>query len=353
MLTAAVPGLVFAVWWLAIGRDGSSRAESSGGAISQVPRFTWTGLVNALDETSGLPVGGVLVLLLVLWCARNLDLASGPAAPAFAGCAGAVAFFVLTGVGRVSFGVESAVSTRYVYMAVALLLPAVALALTRAVPAGSVGQAAVIGACGLLVVHNIVLLRDAASVEMGREQHFEGVVVAAASLIAGGEPVVSGAIDPTYNPDLTNEALARIDDYGWLPDTEPTVTEQLTAEVQLQVALRAPGGDVGDVTLTGDRVGLAPVTTDGGASCVEVDPVARGASVDLVSDTAAWRVRLQGPSDGAIAVRLVGDDVTSLPRRFTLPATGSADLVSVADGRLVRVEVPSGGPTTVCGVSTP
>lgn len=354
VLTAAVPGLVFASWWLAIGRDASSGADAADGAVWQLPRFTWTGLVNALEAASGIPgAGAVIVLALALWCVRNVDLASGPAAPAFAGCAGAVVFYLFVGVGRVSLGVETAASTRYVYTAVALLLPAIALALSRSVATTSSARAVVVGLCGLLVVHNIGLLRDAASADMGREVPFEGVVVAAASLVADGEPLLARTLDPTYNPDLTNEALARIDRYGWLPDIDPTVAEQLTAEVQLQVALRAPSGDLGAVTLTGGDAVPAPATNDAGASCMEVDPAAAGVSVDLVGDTDGWRVRLQGPPDGRIAVRVVSGDVASPPRPLALPATGAADLVSVADGRVVRVDLPAGPPTTVCGVITP
>ncbi len=354
VLTGAVPGLVFATWWLVAGRGASGTDESTDGAVWRIPEFVWTGLTHTAETVTGVPgAGAVLVLALVVWSARHTDLAGGRSSAAFAGGIGALVTYLVIAAGRVGMGLEAATASRYLYLAAALLLPLVALALSRSFPRRESTQLVLLGLCGLLAVHNVGLLRERTSEEMGDEQPFAGTVVAAAGIVAEGEEMLSERLDPRRNPDLTVDALARIDEHGWLPDVTPTAREELTAMVQLQTTLQPANGGLGTVELVGEGVELAPVTSDLGPSCIEARPVAADAAVVLRGPGEIWRVRMQGPGEERIGVRMVSLDdarVMSRRKRFELPESGIGDIVSSADDHPVQVTLPDGAPTTFCGV---
>jgi hypothetical protein len=349
LLTAAAPALVFGAWWWSEGRH-AGRVPSSSDDRWLVVDWAWTGLTDAIEAVVGIPqTGGLLVLALLFWWARHLDLASGRASLTFAGSIGAVAFFLLTATGRVSLGIESATASRYTYIAAALLLPAVAFVVTRAVPDGTAQTVFVLAVCALVGLHNLGELRTRTSEEMGREQSLGGVLVATARLLREGQPTAMNAPSPKDNPNLSAEDLRRIDDYGWLPEVDPTTTEELTAEAVLGIGFVPPADQLGVVSIGGSAVNITPAEPRDGVACVAVQPITRQAQIILGADAPLWRVRLQGPANRTIRVYLVRDGDASEPMEFTLPSS-PVDLVSGARGT-VAVTLPVTGATTVCGVA--
>jgi hypothetical protein len=220
LLTPAVPAVAFLVWWAAQGR----RAETGVGTSTEdewrLVDWAWTGLTHAAETVVGIPqTGGLLVLALLAWWALHLDQATGRRSLAAASAVGAFAFYLMTGTGRVGIGMESALASRYVYVAAALLLPTVALAVSQAVPETVATTVFVLVVCALVAFHNLGLLRDETSREMGYERRLRHEVMTAADeLRAGGRPEWRDWV-LRFNPNLSPQDLRRIDEYGWLPSS--------------------------------------------------------------------------------------------------------------------------------------
>lgn len=125
-------GAVYLVWWLAEARDSY---EHTLGSASDVVEWTWTGVTATFDALgqvpgAGIALGVVLVvgLALACWDTDLAELRRRGAAPAGL-LVGALAFLVISGVGRASgFGAAFASSGRYVHVGAALTLPALAVA---------------------------------------------------------------------------------------------------------------------------------------------------------------------------------------------------------------------------------
>jgi hypothetical protein len=125
-------GAVYVVWWLTEARDSYGHANAK---FSNVAEWAWTGIEGTFDGLgqvtgAGIAFGILLVVgLVVAW--RGTDVADRrrrAAAPA-ALLVGALAFLLITGVGRASaFGPDFARGGRYVHVLAALTLPALALA---------------------------------------------------------------------------------------------------------------------------------------------------------------------------------------------------------------------------------
>jgi hypothetical protein len=124
-------GLLYLGWWFAFARDQYSNAQ---GSVGGVLRFVWTGLSAAFGEMGQLP--GVALALSVVVVAglvlawRNVawnELRRRAAAPT-AMLVGAAIFLAIAGVGRVApLGAQYARSSRYLLVAAALCLPAIAV----------------------------------------------------------------------------------------------------------------------------------------------------------------------------------------------------------------------------------
>jgi hypothetical protein len=218
-LVAVVPGVVFLSWYTIEGRH-AHRVPQPAGSEWGVVDWSWHGLSFALERIVGVPTtGGVLVLVLVAWWVMHTDLVRGPTAVACAAAIGAFAFYLMTAFGRVGLGMVASTSGRYVYIAAALLLPTIALLITRTVPEGWAPTLAVVGLLGLVAFHNLALLRVAASDEMAREQELKDYVLATARAIRAGDEPVWQPPDHRLNPDLSLAGVRQLVELGYLPNT--------------------------------------------------------------------------------------------------------------------------------------
>jgi hypothetical protein len=316
---------------------------------------------------TGLPVesmvaGGVALAVLAAWWAFHPRLALGRGAPAAAGMAGAVAFYLMTATGRVSLGIDASTSGRYVYIAAALLLPAVAVALSSAVPRvapwNAVATAAVLALCAVVGAHNIDLMRERASLDMVVDRAFEDRVLAAGVVLDEGAPVLPGWLDRATSPDLTNEALARIVGYGWLPDPGLPPETVLTARAPLQTEIRTIGpsqGEIGTpsvtgpVTMTGDKVAFA---AEESGPCTDVSLTGPDGTVTFATDGPELRVRGESPPgpSSALALSLSRDGVAGEPYPTWVEPQQEFEIVSLAAGHEVTITVPPPG-LWLCGVT--
>ncbi|MEA3183758.1 MAG: hypothetical protein QOJ74_235 [Ilumatobacteraceae bacterium] len=155
---ATIPtGLASAWWWLFWGRDPAGAANR--GPISEVPSYVNHGLDAVFQGiTSAASLVGIALLAtlaVVLW--RQRDRAAHDVL--FALALTAVAIYVGLGIQRGGFGIETAASSRYVYMVAVLLIPAFGVAVDQL---GRIGPPAVWAARLLLigsVAMNIAALR--------------------------------------------------------------------------------------------------------------------------------------------------------------------------------------------------
>ena len=127
-----LPATAYLVWFMAAGRAGLAATGDSFGAsvVLKVPTFVATNLKNDLGHTAGWHSCGaalaVVVLLWLLWRSPRL-VRWNPSV--LAGAAAAVVFYAMAAFGRDR--INAALSpSRYAYVGVALLMPALALMLS-------------------------------------------------------------------------------------------------------------------------------------------------------------------------------------------------------------------------------
>jgi hypothetical protein len=216
VLIAAVPTTVFATWYLAEGRH-AHRVPQPRGSEWGVVDWTWHGLVFAVERIVGVPqTGGVVVLALVAWWVTHPDLLRGRTAVAAATAIGAFGFYLMTAFGRSGLGMAGSTASRYVYVAAALLLPTIALIVTRAMPDGVAPAVAVVAVAALVAIHNLGLLRSSAKDEAVREQAFKDYVLDTAAAVRSGERLTWQPPN-SLNPDLDAHGLREILALGRLP----------------------------------------------------------------------------------------------------------------------------------------
>ena len=343
VLTVVPPGAVYLLWLAWIGHEGLRDQGSLLDRLLDVPSYLWTGLSNALERAGGIPgAGPVLVVLLLVWLVRQEAVRSPGAAVPTAMAAGAGLLFAVIGMGRSNQGVEQATSSRYVYIAMALLLPAIGRALSTGGLRAPSRQVAVAALLGLVLLQGLDDLRTNAAAEGDRERQVRAQVMAADGLVASGAALVGPQPEPRYTPDLTVDLLRRLREEGALPTgVEVTEADRLAAATQLQLA----------VTTTAPAAGTLPPTVAGpgvaadGAGCATLPP---GAPADVQLDRPG-AVEIRAPGGGELVATLRSSTDAALrgpPRPF--PLSPGTSWLQVARPGTVTVAVAGGG--LLCGV---
>jgi hypothetical protein len=137
-LHTAPLGVLYLVWWLAVGRDAY---EGAGTTIGRLAVYVRTGIGATFDGMGQLPGAGValgvllVVGLVVAWGPLDSAERRKRAAAPGALLTGAVLFLVTAGLGRANpptgaaaFFPAPAAPSRYLYVVAALMLPAIAVA---------------------------------------------------------------------------------------------------------------------------------------------------------------------------------------------------------------------------------
>lgn len=346
LATVAPPAAVFVLWFAAVGHEGLG---SGGGRVESVldaPTYLWTGLSSALEGASGIPAAGaVLVILILGWLLRQRAVAGVPSAAATAMAIGAASLFAMLAAGRSGYGVEQATASRYLYIAVALLLPALGLMLSDATGRVVSRQVAAVIVLLPVLVHNVASFRELSHAEADRERSIRVTVLAAAELADNGGSLAATQPEPKFSPDVTVDLLRRLDRQGALPDDTPAEADVLTAAGQLQVALKPePPPD------TGAPPTVSTAINDRG--CFLVGP--SGASPVDVRFAGPGAISLRTPTGGDVTVALhsaSSPGLTGKPRTITL-RQGVLEWLHVAAPTTVTVASPAPAATEVCGVGT-
>lgn len=354
----AVPAVAFLVWYAVWGR-GSTRILLSREEVLQVPESAATLLVAPFDNVSGgWGAGPVLLVGVVVAIAMSARRRPLLVQAAVAGLVGALFHAVVSAVAQVPYGIEQVTTSRYRYVVLALLLPALALLLDVVVTAAARSMDArstrptyalvgVVACLGLLhaALGQYRVGQSVASIGDLTRTHLAGTVLATEA----GEKQLNDAVRGSY---ISGEDLARLADPALrseLPDLDPSEQDRLEAESNYYV------------TVTGDEVELAPparLDTDsftpavtGRAGCRTFQATNATPTLVLTSYLGAG-FRFRGPAGSVTTVLsrpdedLTSDPVTwrAAPEEWTYVAT-TAQLADLA------VTFDAGGTYTFCFVS--
>ncbi len=322
------PLAVYAVWFAAVGRLGISAHSDrfSLAEVSGVPGYIWTGLSSALGQTFNLAdAGGALLVGLGVWTAYHLRRLWSRY-PALLGLGAAVvAFYALTALGRDTSTVDASVS-RYVYIAIALLVPVLGKILGPA----RASTGAVVGAVALLALSALGNVGQAQSWATTRDaltSASEVQVLATARLLGTGVQYVSGPDAPPIGalPNLTAGPLAHLQRAHLLPTTPVSSFDLINA-----------------------RTALAVGTWNGSVTALTRHPLFRGrfayekSTFSTASSQPAGCLTLAPQSTNPVQVWLrlpAGEGSASLRVISPPAATGTVNY-------LAAVLVPPSGPTT-------
>lgn len=368
-----LPVACYAAWFAGVGRLGIVDHSDHFGLVTftGLPGYIWQGLSSALGSSAGLgALGPALLVGLAAWLsARARELWSRQPA-IIALCASALAFYALVGVGRDTTGPPDA--SRYVYVAFALLLPAVAKVLScgrgqAPLPA----RAATAGLLLLLTLGNVGQARAWTSARASLVDSLKSQLFAVGKLVAAGVHDVSGAQAAPVpgDPNLQVADIASLEHEGLLP--RPRLGALQLANARAVLALGVWDGlqmTLSRAPLSGARFEL--VGTHSGpkgprhGTCITFTPEAPAPAVS---------VRLSVPPGKASAsIELFASPPTSpgaphnldaflvpargpsstVPVALALPASGHGWLDDNDPGSTVVLDWPGPGQLKICGLGS-
>jgi hypothetical protein len=238
-LTVSLPALVYVCWYVTYGHGHSGAPPV---VLSIAPSVAMKGLGELWSSATGMPAAGPTILLLAALAVALPRTSPGLFALAASGLVTVVAGYLLFGFSRSGLGIDAATASRYVYFGVLFTLPALSVGLEVVAswlrPRNWAGPLAWL-LLGVLVVSvgsaQVVQFRDHRRDQIGdtRER-----IVAAARLIAEGEPLLRSQPSPVLNPDINTEAVRDVARAGALPDAVPGRRAVLNAAANLQVDVR-------------------------------------------------------------------------------------------------------------------
>jgi hypothetical protein len=229
----------YAIWYVSQRDDITSEHAPYGWSkLTRIPQYIGSSFVDNLGRALFAPAlaGALLVALLAFVVLRVDDLwRRDPLAVLLAGSA--VLFAAMTAMTRAGLGLEQASSPRYTYTIIALLLPMLAIALSRVVAIGTAGAVAVVAFILLVGSYNLGLLIEQANSQAAQEQGSRRLASAtlAAWLAEPDDEVLGLRPDPIVMPQLTIGGIVDLNRHGWLDPSGYGPTESLTAETYLRV----------------------------------------------------------------------------------------------------------------------
>lgn len=324
-LTAVVPAVVYLVWYDRVGKAGLSGDHVTITSLLAIPTYFWTGLSSALGTTFGLAVAGpVLLLILVGWSVRNAYRGQTGQGTAMALAGATVFLFIFIGLVRTDLGAQEATSSRYAYIAIALLLPMIGLALTDLVTERAKGGRPVVyGLLVVVLVANLGSLRTAALAQAAADTQQKVEVIAAAHVFNDGDRILGGGllrIPYGTGPALYGGLLLRAERAGQLPHMHLTASEIVAAQSRIDISLtpkRLFSRSLVGLPVTGRRPCLSspliPVAVPkGGGSLVLASAKELNLGITLHGgDATAPRITLPFPQ-GKWAVNISAGGTTAL-----------------------------------------
>lgn len=370
-LVIAPPLGIYVLWFAFVGHLGLTEHSDHFplSVFTNVPNYVWTGLSSALGQTFNLEAAGTAILVGLavwtgwhmrgLWAEQPVLVALGTAV---------VAFYALAAVGRDASTVSPTVS-RYIYVAIALLVPLMAKILS------SLGTAPVarFGAVGLLAFTALGNVGQAQTWAQARKvltSEVKTQLAATGQLLASGEHDVSGpaAAPVSFSPNLSVADIARLERSHLLPNVPSSPEDLVNARTVLAV------GVWNGLNMTLTHVPLFPgrfrlVKVEYGAAgtakhgCVPFSPQAISQNMqiwlDMAPGTTSASVDLQSipASSGTVnyaAALLVPPQPpsSSVAVELAVPTVGTGYVNDNYAGAKLVIVWTEGTELTVCGLAT-
>jgi len=352
--TVALPAVAYAVWYLAYGRDaGSQNPDSLSTAVQKVPEYVWRGLTDAVDGTFGLSgIGPAVLAALAVWLVLRARADDSRWDVPLAMAAGAVLFLALTDLRRSGLGIDTAGTSRYVYVVVALLLPAGALALDALLARSALRLPAVVALAALLLAVQLPELNRVADHWTVIDRSVKSRVLGSAALAREGQGFLSVLPVPEYMPGLTVDKIRKLSEDGKLPGGRVTERERLDAALYTQVAsypgsARRKPEAAPALALAGD----ATVEPGSSAACRKVVPEGQNPGVLVQVDEPGSVIVRTGKTE-PLRLSLWRGDVASQARRIDAVAGVPVRIRAAVHGLALGVGVPVSGVTEICGLAT-
>lgn len=254
----------FLVWFVLVGHD-DGRVRPPGADYLTIPEYVIRGLIAVPQKLTGLPyVGLLIVLALVLLVALDRGLPTLARHLAAVGLVGAVVQMTLTAIGNPpGFGPGAGTQSRYSYLALVMLAPAIALAITAVADyfqrpgagwAPSTLRRGFLLVCGLALLASITLQGVRWQVHMAMDQAedsriYRVLVLGSQAAAQAGEVPVEPILATPYNSD-------DLDVRWWL---KPVFVESLAGE-PVSARQRLDAELTFFITVTQQSLGLPPPT---------------------------------------------------------------------------------------------
>lgn len=349
--------IIFLVWYMAAGRQSGGAAPVSPVGVGRLAQYAMTGVSSALESPVRVPgAGAAIALALLLYMLMRRGVGRGRLVTVFSLAGGAIVLYLLAGLGRVSvLGVEQARASRYAYIAIALFLPAIGTALTELANRSLVRQLVVCGLILAIFAQSTVLFISDARATGETEQAIRRRLVAAMELHESDSRFVNDRPDIWATNAITISDVMSMSAQGALPETQTRPEDRLSAIAALQVAFvdssptagaDGPGPDLGAIDQL--RAEFA-----GSANCIRLIPTGPEPSA-LLNFANPAGIGIEQPWSEEVVARVTPyseEEPRSLPLERRQERDESLYLASLASDISVRLELPSSGGTTLCGLS--
>jgi hypothetical protein len=358
---ASLPAVAYLLWFVFYGRDNFLQQPGPAWELSLVPQDIWTGITYDVDATTGLIGGGAILLIgLGMWLFLHRRLARTEAATAFAAIGAGLFFFAALGLDRSAVGPQGFTYGRYGYVIIAMLIPAVALALIP-VSRHLAGRVLVVAISALFVVNGVGQLESLLHTVQPVNEADRQQILAAAHLLASGAPLAvndDALPEPINDGDLPLGLLRSLLQTGALPMDSPlSTTDYLNAALRIQVSLTAqplPGLGAGAPGLAPNSVQLVTPASGPNPGCVTVASPTATSQLQFVFSGPGY-IEIVPDADGQISVQLswaqTPGTLTAGTATFPVTALQPAYLNVTATGVAPLVTLPA-GVDLVCGAST-
>ena len=363
-----IPGATYLIWFALIGHKGNTPSVTLH-TVLQVPSYVFTGLsktfalnVGWTQLTGHVPIGGIAVVggilagLVYGHLLLHIRQLRGPALPAFALAIAALFFYVVVAFGRAGLGTSDAAATRYVFVVVALLLPASGLFLTRFLTLWHENRLVRIIPVVCLMVFafaNVSLLISSLRQLRPVTQAGRAQVLGTTWLLHSGAPIVQGQLPSSIGPLVTTQLISTMQKLGYFGTAvQVTEADRVSASALLQVSqTSAPTYDSSGKHLK--IIGLHDVVrlSSAGSACIQASQkIARAELTFYVYSP--MTVSLSAPSDASVKMVLqdAHENGPAAPlRNFHVSAMHPSYLNFLTGG--IRIHLIPHRRVLVCGVA--
>jgi hypothetical protein len=355
VLIAAVPVVVYLAWLVTFGTTHAPGTPDP--VLESAPAIAALGLTNVWSAALGVPGAGVVVLVALVVVVLRADHFRADVQLAASGLVTAAAAFALFGYSRSGLGQDAAGASRYVYIGLVLMVPAVALGcawLVERVPRD--GWLLRISVAGTLVA--VAAVGVAETGRFARERQgligdMPGRMVAAAQLAAQGAPLLRSTPDPTFNPDVVVPLLIEPSIERELPQLSPGPRAVLDTRVNLQVAAQAAPFELpaAQAVTYSDFLDARPAEPLGVAGGCLDRPVAVRSRIDVPVGVDGAQLRITLRRSSTLQAILVDGRTRSVSLPIQVAAGRPLFIGTTAGGTTLRISVPRGKVQVCFGTS--